>query len=335
MNAKISVVVQGKIYNDITPLSLNSIRKYLPKAEIILSTWKGADLSNLDYDHLILNDMPEVFVYSNKNGSKINNINLQILSTLSGIKVSTGEYILKLRTDFLLTGNTFLKFFHKFNFIDNYMIFKHRVIACCYFTRDPRQSNLAFHPSDIAFFGLKQDLLNLFEIPLMPKSEEFYIKNNKGEYLNRYLPEQYIFTHFLEKNGKDPLMMDQLHINKRFIEQTEHYFASNFILLNWKLFNLLPPVKFKNFYENNYFSCITHVEWKQLYYKYNLDHHLSPLSNFLLLLQDLDRLTLKFKFFYLKFLKIFAKLITIPLIGNNKKNLRRALRKKIIRFCSF
>ena len=35
----ISVVVQGAIVSNLTNNCLKSIRKYLPKAEIILSTW--------------------------------------------------------------------------------------------------------------------------------------------------------------------------------------------------------------------------------------------------------------------------------------------------------
>ena len=37
----ISVVVQGAIDKEWTPLCLKSIRKYLPESEIILSTWGG------------------------------------------------------------------------------------------------------------------------------------------------------------------------------------------------------------------------------------------------------------------------------------------------------
>ena len=46
----ISVIVQGPINKKETPKCLKSIRKFLPEAEIILSTWQGTDISNLDYD---------------------------------------------------------------------------------------------------------------------------------------------------------------------------------------------------------------------------------------------------------------------------------------------
>lgn len=49
----ISVVVQGPIDEELTILCLNSVRKYLPDSEIILSTWKNSNIKNLDYDILV------------------------------------------------------------------------------------------------------------------------------------------------------------------------------------------------------------------------------------------------------------------------------------------
>ena len=55
----ISVVVQGAVNKNETPKCLKSIRKFLPNAEIILSTWEGSDTKNLDYDILVLNKDPK------------------------------------------------------------------------------------------------------------------------------------------------------------------------------------------------------------------------------------------------------------------------------------
>ena len=51
-SANISVVVQGAIGTN-TEQCLQSVRRFLPSAEIVLSTWVGADTTNLDYDKLI------------------------------------------------------------------------------------------------------------------------------------------------------------------------------------------------------------------------------------------------------------------------------------------
>ena len=80
----ISVVVQGAINKEETPKCLKSIRKFLPEAEIILSTWEGSDISAIDglYDVLLLNKDPGCgYYYKNESGIKSNNLNRQLVST--------------------------------------------------------------------------------------------------------------------------------------------------------------------------------------------------------------------------------------------------------------
>ena len=45
---ELSVVVQGAVSPLETISCLKSIRKYLPDAQIILSTWKNSDISELN-----------------------------------------------------------------------------------------------------------------------------------------------------------------------------------------------------------------------------------------------------------------------------------------------
>ena len=109
----ISVVVQGAIHNKFTKKSLSSIRKYLPEAEIILSTWEGTDTSNLDYDIILLNKDPGAHVFD-CNG-RVQNQNRQIVSTKNGIKKASRKYVLKIRSDMQIQGTKFLHFFDKYN----------------------------------------------------------------------------------------------------------------------------------------------------------------------------------------------------------------------------
>ena len=91
---EISVVVQGAIsgkstdpeHYQITKKVLQSIRKYLPGAEIILSTWKGSDVKGLDYDQLVESDDPGAVLLGEYNGVKaFNNLNRQIVSSKAGL----------------------------------------------------------------------------------------------------------------------------------------------------------------------------------------------------------------------------------------------------------
>lgn len=92
---EISVVVQGEIERDATPKCLKSIRRFLPGAEIVLSTWEGRSCEGLDYDILVLNvdpgpsDLIRQYPFE-----QVNNCNRQIVSTKNGINKSSKKYVL-------------------------------------------------------------------------------------------------------------------------------------------------------------------------------------------------------------------------------------------------
>ena len=109
-SSEISVVVQGAISDKFTKRVLVSIRKYLPKSEIILSTWKGSDVSGLSYDILIENEDPGAIILFPQ-WKQYHNLNRQIVSTQNGIAKASKKYILKIRTDIVLKNRGFLQYF--------------------------------------------------------------------------------------------------------------------------------------------------------------------------------------------------------------------------------
>lgn len=328
-SSDISVIVQGAVNEEITSLCIDSIRKFLPNAEVILSTWENCNIKGLSPDKLVMSKDPGFHLYSNDPNNKIlNNINRQLVSSLAGLNLSEKKYAFKIRTDFILTGNSFLKFFKTFDaFEPTYKIFKEKLLACSYFSRNPRLSkSYPFHPSDIAFFGLTEDLINIFDIPLMPDSEELYWGSNNIFY-TRYVPEQYIFLNFLRKNGKEILCDYQHHEHMITAEETERYFISNFIFLDWSQFCLGIPKKFECFKKNKYESCITHYEWQVLYKKY-ID------SRLVLPVMDNERLKISIQINQLRRYKKIANLITclipkISFLGKYKKNLKNKIISKL------
>ncbi|MEI0799465.1 WavE lipopolysaccharide synthesis family protein, partial [Brachyspira intermedia] len=273
----ISVVVQGAIDEKYTSDCLKSIRKYLPDSEIILSTWEGSNVNNLDYDILVLSKDPGFSLSAWVLNAKPNNTNRQILSTINGLKKVNKKYSLKFRTDFILTGNNFLKYFYKFHkYEEEYKIFNNKLLACCYFSINPNKYKRTYHVGDFCFFGYTSDLINLFDIDLAKLDELYY-----DEYLNfKYTPEQYIFIKCLEKNGKKVKSKCFNDVNNESIIETEKYFASNFILLNINEYNIKLPDKNIIFHfnlndiNNELFkSCYTHIEWQQLYKKHADNKH--------------------------------------------------------------
>lgn len=266
----ITFVVQGPIISHVTLGSLLSIRRSFPASPIILSTWKGHDASSLVYDELILSDDPGFFYYSDRAGERQNNVNRQIISTVAGLQRVQTEYVFKIRTDFNITGADFLQFWNRFPAEDpDYKVFGDKILACSYFSRNPSsRMRFPFHPSDLAFFGKTDDMMRLFDVPLMTEAEAYWDKKNSR--FNRYIPEQHIFINCLRKSGKT-VQCDRYDDNSDHnIVETEKYFASNFVFLTFEQFNLVPqkPIFLMKPHPNSFRTCYTHHEWLGLYKKY-------------------------------------------------------------------
>lgn len=163
---EVSVVVQGPVSAGITDRVLQSVRAHLPGAEIILSTWKGADVQGLDFDLLVANDDPGPVQMT----SGPSNLNRMIWSSREGLRRVTRPYCLKLRTDLMLTSNRILSYFRRFpKFQEEYRIFRERIVISNALTwRTTRWPRGIYHPGDLFGFGHAADLQRLWNVPLHP-----------------------------------------------------------------------------------------------------------------------------------------------------------------------
>lgn len=250
---EISVIVQGAIDKNHTPKCLKSIRKYLPKAEIILSTWEGSDISNLDYDVVLFNKDPGATVDTSK-AKAVNNGNRQIISTKYGLLAASRPFTLKLRSDVELKSTNFLKYWNNNpQRLKEYQIFKHKIVCSNYFFKKTIGFKcimpVPFHLGDWVQFGLKEDLLSLWDIDLA-KEPEFseYFANYKNIGFKRSLfvphhqfaPEQYVLITACRKNNIDVQMRDGLDYNSENIILSEKIIANNFIIIPPKKWVFLP-----------------------------------------------------------------------------------------------
>lgn len=181
----ITVVVQGPVqtFQDraqepgITKKCLESVRSQLPGSRIILSTWPSQDLSGLDYDELVISEDPGPnvrFLKSDGNPQYFNN-NRQIVSTREGLKKVTTRYAIKLRSDNFLTGNSFIELQQKYpKRSKSHCLLDERVVVANVFTRQYAKGfRVPFHLSDFFYFGLKKDLLALWDLELFPDATDF------------------------------------------------------------------------------------------------------------------------------------------------------------------
>ncbi|MDD2367945.1 MAG: WavE lipopolysaccharide synthesis family protein [Sulfuricurvum sp.] len=235
----ISVVVQGPI-NEFTRRTLQSVREILPGAELILSTWKESDLKNLDYDTLKLNDDPGGYEFCLDCG-QLYNVNRLIVSTREGVKIAKRRYVLKLRSDMELHSNDFINYFHSFPTKTKYTFLNKKILIGNIYTRNPHHSydKMLFHIGDFFYFGLKEDILTIFDIELASQNVALYFRDHKfnpkenTKIFCKYFPEQYIWISFIQKFH--PINIEhRFDSNKYLIDLHDKILVSNCILIDLK-----------------------------------------------------------------------------------------------------
>lgn len=228
----ISIVVQGPIIKDgenSTYNVLKSIKHHFPNSELILSSWVGEDASGLEYDKIVLSELPpSIILYE---GIQCN-INRQIVSTIEGIKAASKKYLIKTRTNTLFVNNHLLSIFNE---IPTNSILENYIFTIDLFSRDPYKSftksfndGFLHHPSDIFLMGIKKDISDLFSCPLATRK---IMINKKG--LGILAPEQYLWMSLLIhkkrlKNYKNNLVK---------YNPVSCYNSEKLIFKNFKIFN--------------------------------------------------------------------------------------------------
>ena len=178
-DADISIVVQGPIIGqssyyiteETTKLVCARLRDLFPKSEIILSVKVGSNIEGIIYDKIVFSEDPGAtwFDIDLENNKMLNNCNRMIVSTLAGIKSARRKYVFKVRSDLFVLSKSFLDYFNKYShFNEQYRFVKNRIIAFSVFSIKAELGKFImqrpYHISDWAYFGLKEDLLNLYVI---------------------------------------------------------------------------------------------------------------------------------------------------------------------------
>lgn len=267
----VSLVVQGAV-SSVTKAVLAGLRSVFPDAELILSTWEGTDLSGLLFDKVALSPDPGAVVCDKVTGTW-NNVNRQIVSTQAGLAAVTRSYTLKTRTDVLIESADFLTYFGKYDRKPS-PYFANRLLLCNYYTRNPRVFSTCFHPSDWLLFGRTEDVRKYYaKLPLLTEEEGrwFETRTKKStfftNYICRFTPEQHIFIHFLRTY--QPVDCDCYYARTpELIEQTERAFAECFVILDYQKQLRITFVKYDPNRYLEYYSLISHWQWRALYQHY-------------------------------------------------------------------
>ncbi len=191
---KMDIVLQGR-YNQYTD---NIIKNYLKIPfvnNIILSCWE---------DDIVYNQSERVKVVQSKFPITpgTDNRNLQIVTSLNGVKEITTDIGIKMRTDQEYTYQSMIQMYHFF------MKHKESEEKFQYDQTSPKGKifvagfypHLLFHPRDHIFWGYTSDLLTLFDIPLEYNGLYDKIRVSKDQ-LYKFYPhytrtETYIGAHY-------------------------------------------------------------------------------------------------------------------------------------------
>ncbi len=235
----ISVIVRGLVVgageNDerrkFTKRSLESVRRYLPGAEIILSTWKGSDVDGLHYDRVLFSDEPERIEMAFADGRvKLVAANHQIITSQSGLEHVQRKYALVMRSDMVLNDTGFLRYFVKYASSPPIGFLKHKIVVLP--TYNPRRVPAPiYNVCDWMYFGYTEDVRAVFEIPLMTvdtlrgeKKGGYYQMEQNSE------SEQYIWSSFLRKYTAVHIPQFDA-VSPRDIQLSEESYARHVIML--------------------------------------------------------------------------------------------------------
>lgn len=252
---EISVVIQGPLYRN-SKLSIglaesvSSIRLWLPYSEIIVSTWDGESVDGIDdIDKVIFSQPPAPLLDINGNANYVGH---QILSTKKGIVASTRKYVLKIRADHMLEGQSFLiepleTKATEFTFL------KRKIVVSSFFLRNPLKVPYLFHISDLVHFGLREDMLSFWNTEI-PNYENLKQDTNQGHFdlfsnysggtIFREVPEQTLIIDWLKRNGINIRIPYPCATSYKWFRIWELILAENFYVVDARKSQILYPNRF-------------------------------------------------------------------------------------------
>lgn len=284
-NEDITVVVQGPVQSlperrqdeGITVRCLGSVRTHLAGAHIILSTWNNQDLNGLDYDELVINADPGANIcgYDRRGEPRRENTNRQIVSTAGGLHRVKTRYALKLRADNYLTGSGFKELQQRYvERCEEFQILLERVVVTNTLARRYYHGRrVAFFLSDFFDFGLTEDLINIWDLPMF---EDYPFDagmtgtlQHAGAPVHIFDVDQILALAFINKNREPKVeMRDRFDNSSDLLHLSDVFFANNFVVATADQIGLGLPLKFtegRQARPSSKASCLAASEWQRLY----------------------------------------------------------------------
>jgi hypothetical protein len=274
-DADITVVFQGRVTRDGPPTAelIRRTRRTLPRSRVLVSTWRGADLSGLEVDRVVLSNDPGGLpgIKCRDGAGEPNNINRQLRSTQRGLEVVETRYAIKIRTDCAVEDAAFLKLYELVQAVSP----EPRLLTSSLFTIDPQMfEQMPYHVSDWFQFGETTVLRRYWSAPFMSVEDAtFYDRHAHAghstfmdrRFRTRLAVEQYLAVHFAAGLGypvphyHNDLSGDVLTGHRRFL-------ARHVVLVDpWEIRLQFP--KYEWAYRSSFqrLNCLLFTDWHRLY----------------------------------------------------------------------
>ena len=187
INDVIDIVIQGP-YTNFTDEVIDAYLQVELISNIFVSCWINDKEDEYRSDKVKFVRNVDCSLYSG-----VLNINMQLITSLNGVKASDAEYIMKMRSCQKVNHQGMINMLNYF--LENK---KAKKIYICgnFFTH-------LFHPRDWIFMGHKEDMIKLFDIPFEKNDtcERMGInRNNCSSYMNLFTrPETYIGSYYCSR----------------------------------------------------------------------------------------------------------------------------------------
>ena len=287
----ITVVLHGPVQANpdrpmepgITEKALLSIRKHLPGAHILLSTWEGQPTDGLDIDELVLNQDPgqNIIAYDFDGSALKENNNRQIVAIREGLKRVKTKYAIKLRSDNFLLHSGFIGWQQAYPLHNSDLrLFKERVVVSHRLTKLYSDGYpIVRHLCDFFAYGLTEDLLKMWDLPLFEDFPFDKSKLGQGQHMSapqRILSaEQHFASRWITKlSPSSSYLKGHFDYNGDLKQEWELIMANNLVIVEANNLGLKTIGRLKSTrYRANE---ISHAEWQVLYQKYCAPDFFAP-----------------------------------------------------------
>jgi hypothetical protein len=266
----------------------------------VFSTDLGASVQGLDFDVLVESDTSGPRVIENDRVGNIMPANLQIITTVEGLKAVQTDYAVKIRSDMTVVNQNLLKLLNKRPQrleSKKLTLTEEIVLVLNWSTIDPRRYlKIAHHPADQLYAGRTSDLMAIWDVPLYPieymrwYENRDYPKNARhGDSLVRYRCESWIWMNFISKFTRLELE-SSYEMSNEILSESISFMVHNLEVVSMRMAGVgslkNPPPSL-----SSRVKMLTYLDWVKLarkngvlakYWKIDLDSYLVYSARFII-----------------------------------------------------